>query len=99
MPEICLRGVHNEIHNIQKPHEALPSQVFLKVIQGQKAATGHILFLRIPVHNGHIKSPMGTAPLGTTAKFKLIWAVRFLAVTMPTSGKLRCTTFTVLNLA
>ena len=41
----CLRGVHNEIHNIQKPCEALPSQVFLEVIQGQRAAKGHILFL------------------------------------------------------
>ena len=26
--KICLRGVHNEIHNTQKPIEALPSQVF-----------------------------------------------------------------------
>jgi len=25
-PEVCVR-VHNEIHNMQKPSEALPSQV------------------------------------------------------------------------
>jgi len=37
-------GVDNEIHNILKPREALPSQVFqvvLKVIKGQRAGKGN----------------------------------------------------------
>jgi len=40
-------GVHNEIHDTQKPSEALPGQVFqvvLKVIKGQRAGKGRILF-------------------------------------------------------
>ena len=82
------KRVHNEIDSMQKPCEALPSQVFLKVIQGQRTA------------KGHVKSPMGTVPLGTTAKFiKLMGTVQYLTVLMPTSVKLRYTTFTVLNLA
>ena len=28
LPEICLSGMHSEIHNIRKPSEGLPSQVF-----------------------------------------------------------------------
>ena len=45
LPEICLRGVHNEIHNSRKPDEALPSEVFqvvAKVIKGQRAGKGFL---------------------------------------------------------
>ena len=41
-------GVHNEIHDTQKPSEALPGQVLqvvVKVIKGQRAGKGRILFL------------------------------------------------------
>ena len=40
-----LSGMHSEIHNIRKPSEALPSQVFqvvTKVIKEQRAGKGHI---------------------------------------------------------
>jgi len=44
--EICLRRVHNRIHNIQKPKEALPGQVLLlKVIEEQRTGKGDILLL------------------------------------------------------
>ena len=50
------RRVHNEIHTIMKPSEALPSQVFQvvgKLIKGQKAGKGaHFVFR--PHHKGHI---------------------------------------------
>ena len=36
-----VRGVHNKIHNIKKPSEALPSQVFQVVA---KVIKGHISF-------------------------------------------------------
>jgi len=39
-PEICLRRVHNEIHNFQKPREALPSQVFQVVAKSNGRAKG-----------------------------------------------------------
>ena len=45
LPEICLRRVHNEIHNSRKPDEALPSEVFqvvAKVIKGQRAGKGFL---------------------------------------------------------
>ena len=53
-------GVDNEIHNILKPREALPSQVFqvvLKVIKGQRLVRAHFVFRR-----GHTGSPKGTVP-------------------------------------
>ena len=37
LPEICLKG---GIHNIQKPSEALPSQVFQVFAKGQRAGKG-----------------------------------------------------------
>ena len=37
-PEICSRGVHNEIHNIKKPSEVLPSQVFQVVANSNQRA-------------------------------------------------------------
>ena len=43
--EIVLRGVHNEIHNMQKPSEVLPSQAFPVVAKSnQRAGEGYILF-------------------------------------------------------
>ena len=36
--EICLRGVHNEIHSIRKPCEALPAKYF-KLLQKHKGHT------------------------------------------------------------
>jgi len=56
MSEICLRGV---IHYSGKLCEALPSEVFqvvAKVIKGQRAGRGHILFFR-PDHKGLIRRP------------------------------------------
>ena len=61
LSEICLRGV---IHYSRKPCEALPSEVFqvvAKVIKGQRAGKGHILFFR-PDHKGLIRSPEGFVP-------------------------------------
>ena len=37
---MSLRGVHNEIHNVQKPSEALLSQVFQVVGKGNQRAKG-----------------------------------------------------------
>jgi len=63
--------MHNEIHNVMKPCEAWPSQVFhvvgnhlkcltrLKVIKG-KAGKGHILFLTRP--QGAHQKPKGQVP-------------------------------------
>ena len=59
-----LRGVHNEIHTIRKPCEALASQVFQVVAKTNQRAKGwqraHFVFR--PVHKGHIGSPKGTVP-------------------------------------
>jgi len=41
LPEIVLRWVHNEIHDIQKPRETLPSQIFQVVVKGVHGKTGN----------------------------------------------------------
>jgi len=38
--KFCLRRVHNEIHNVQEPREALPSQVFQVVAKSNQRAKG-----------------------------------------------------------
>jgi len=48
--------VHNEIHNIKKPSEALPSQ--------QGAGKGNFFVFR-PDYKGDIRSPKATVPSGT----------------------------------
>jgi len=66
MPEICLGGLHNEIHNIQKPKEVLPSQIFQVVAKSNQKAKGwqRAYFVIRPDHKGNIRSPKGTVPLG-----------------------------------
>jgi len=62
LPDNCLSGVHNEIHNMQMPSEALLSQVFqvvAKVIKGQRA-----YFVSDQRPQRHIRSPKGTVPFG-----------------------------------
>ena len=49
-------GVHNEIHNFRSLTEALPSQVFQVVTEGNQREKGwqrtHFVFR--PAHRGHI---------------------------------------------
>jgi len=57
---ICLRGKHNEIHNMQKCSEALPSQVFQVVArsyQGLRAGKVFTLLLDQFTKGTHIRSP------------------------------------------
>ena len=59
-----LRRVHNESHNIQKPREALPSQVFQVVAKSNQRAKGlaqgtFCLQTRL---QGHLKGTKGTLP-------------------------------------
>jgi len=58
--------VHNEIHNIPKPREALPSQVFQVVAKSNQRAKGwqRAHFASRPDHKRHIRSPKGTVPSG-----------------------------------
>jgi len=60
-----LRRVHNEIHNIRKPREALPSQVFqvaaksnqrAKGWQRARAGKGHILLHLTRPQRAYLKS-------------------------------------------
>ena len=61
-----LRGVHNEIHTIRKPSEALLGQVFQVVAKSNQRAKGwqRAYFVFRPVHKGHIRSPKSTVPPG-----------------------------------
>jgi len=54
LPEVCLRGVHNEI---QKLREALPSQVFQVVAKSNQRAKGMAKGTSRPDHKGHIQRP------------------------------------------
>ena len=46
-PENCLRGVHNEIHNVKQPSEALLSQVFQVVTNVIKEQRGTLEAQRV----------------------------------------------------
>jgi len=68
LPEISLRGVYNEIPNIMKLYEALPTQVFKVVVKSsqrakgwQRAGKGHILFLD-QTTNGTLEAQKAECP-------------------------------------
>ena len=59
LPDICLTGVHNEIHDIQQPCLVKYFKWLLKVMAGK----GHTLFSD-QTTEGTFGSPKGTVPFG-----------------------------------